>query len=400
MAIIAFSLILISIGCLGDNLDSDGDGLTDRKEKILGTDPFMWDTDNDGLSDKEDVYPLKSMYGENEKEPIIEAIEEPADVSHVMENVTEKNLFLKWSLKTDGDIYQPPAVSEDGVVYIAGTDNNIYQIDSQGNLLKKFETQGPATSLDATWEGILYFVDKNNLYAMSQDGDIHWDFSTGGISSLAVTKNGSMNFITNDVLYSLSSYGVPLWNIRTAASNTKPVASPDGTVYMGSERNILYAVDPKGNLKWTHSGGTSSPVIGTDGTIYVGSRSQNLYAINPDGTEKWKYPIFGVLSSPVLDEQGMVYLVASDRNIYAFRPEGNLKWKKEIRMGDVAHLVKGPYDLIIIGTRGGIYALDSKGEQKWAFEKPGVIFFPSMAADGTLYATSQGDGMVYAFGYS
>ena len=37
------------------DIDSDGDGLTDREEAMLGTDPFNPDTDGDGLTDGEEV---------------------------------------------------------------------------------------------------------------------------------------------------------------------------------------------------------------------------------------------------------------------------------------------------------------------------------------------------------
>ena len=33
----------------------------------------------------------------------------------------------------------------------------------------------------------------------------------------------------------------------------------------------------------------SSPAIGRDGTIYVGSLDNSLYAINPDGSQKWEF---------------------------------------------------------------------------------------------------------------
>ena len=38
--------------------DSDGDGLTDYEEAVLGTDPFDWDTDDDGVDDLNDPVPL------------------------------------------------------------------------------------------------------------------------------------------------------------------------------------------------------------------------------------------------------------------------------------------------------------------------------------------------------
>jgi len=38
--------------CIEAGLDSDGDGLSDACEAVLGTDPANWDTDSDGFSDK------------------------------------------------------------------------------------------------------------------------------------------------------------------------------------------------------------------------------------------------------------------------------------------------------------------------------------------------------------
>ncbi|MEF8847384.1 MAG: PQQ-binding-like beta-propeller repeat protein, partial [Candidatus Paceibacterota bacterium] len=49
--------------------------------------------------------------------------------------------------------------------------------------------------------------------------------------------------------------------------------------------------DEIGTLKWKYKTGDSvysSPAISSDGTIYVGSHDDHLYAINPDGTLKWK----------------------------------------------------------------------------------------------------------------
>ena len=47
--------------CSSGDIDSDGDGLTDKKEMALGTDPYNPDTDGDGLTDAEEVNGIRSM---------------------------------------------------------------------------------------------------------------------------------------------------------------------------------------------------------------------------------------------------------------------------------------------------------------------------------------------------
>ncbi|MCD6435468.1 MAG: hypothetical protein J7L15_03690 [Clostridiales bacterium] len=42
------------------NLDTDGDGLTDKEEKELGTNLYKADTDNDGLLDREEIFIYKT----------------------------------------------------------------------------------------------------------------------------------------------------------------------------------------------------------------------------------------------------------------------------------------------------------------------------------------------------
>ncbi|MDP6716694.1 MAG: PQQ-binding-like beta-propeller repeat protein, partial [SAR202 cluster bacterium] len=41
----------------------------------------------------------------------------------------------------------------------------------------------------------------------------------------------------------------------------------------------------------------SSPAIGVEGTIYVGSWDNSLYAINPDGSQSWSFQTGGAIWS-------------------------------------------------------------------------------------------------------
>ena len=66
----------------------------------------------------------------------------------------------------------------------------------------------------------------------------------------------------------------------------------------------------------------SSPTIGFDGTVYVGSWDNKLYAINPDGTKKWEFETEGnVDSSPTIGSDGTVYVGSQDNKLYAIKTE-------------------------------------------------------------------------------
>ena len=61
-----------------------------------------------------------------------------------------------------------------------------------------------------------------------------------------------------------------------------------------------------------HGNIDSSPAIGADGTIYVGSRNNNLYAIKPDDTLKWAFTGMDAglidFESPVIGPDGTIYI--------------------------------------------------------------------------------------------
>jgi len=133
-------------------------------------------------------------------------------------------------------------------------------------------------------------------------GQSHYD--TGGNSGTLKWK-----YHTGNVVYSSSAIG------------------SDGTIYVGSLDNYIYALNPNGTLRWKYQTGDevhSSPAIGSDGTIYVGSLDNYIYALNPDGTLKWKYQTGGYLfSSPVIGSDGTIYVGSDDGYLYALGGGGS-----------------------------------------------------------------------------
>ena len=89
--------------------------------------------------------------------------------------------------------------------------------------------------------------------------------------------------------------GVKLWEFETGGRvRSSPAIGPNGTVYVGSNDNSLYAINGKSGVKlWEFETGDrvrSSPAIGSDGTLYVGSSDNKLYAINgKSGVKLWEF---------------------------------------------------------------------------------------------------------------
>jgi hypothetical protein len=54
-AVVLLLSLFVPIARAADDPDTDGDGLTDAQEAILGTDPYNIDTDGDGLTDGQEV---------------------------------------------------------------------------------------------------------------------------------------------------------------------------------------------------------------------------------------------------------------------------------------------------------------------------------------------------------
>jgi outer membrane protein assembly factor BamB len=65
----------------------------------------------------------------------------------------------------------------------------------------------------------------------------------------------------------------------------------------------------------------ASPAIGNDGTIFVGSGNQVVYAVSSLGTQLWSFLADGaVWSSPIVDANNRVYVGSGKGSLYPLFP--------------------------------------------------------------------------------
>ena len=258
----------------------------------------------------------------------------------------------KWDAFVGANINATPAVASDGSIYF-GTDN--------GKLIKSDPDDRQAK---------LMFPTSNE-----------WTFDTGSSEDVNTTPAFSLD---GSVVYAVSNSGrlfavdtatgTEIWHFdlgaRSGIIHSSPtVNSSDGTIYVGSDDQKVYAINPDGTEKWTYA--TAGNVNSTafvdlsdpaDQTIYIGSYDNFLHALNLNGTAKalpWPFrTLDNVVSSPIIGSDRTVFVGSDDFNIYAIHSDGTEKWHVQTGAQVQASPAVGDKDVVYIGSNDGhLYAI-------------------------------------------
>jgi outer membrane protein assembly factor BamB len=175
----------------------------------------------------------------------------------------------------------------------------------------------------------------------------------------------------------------------------------DGTLYIGSEDEHIYAIDAaEGEKQWqfeTEKRARKSPTVSGE-TVYAGASGSSgsgiVYALDTDdGTEQWRYQTSGNISGSPTVVNDTVYVTGTpERNgtVHAIdATDGTELWSTEIG----GYLLSGPTvaaGTVYVGNNNGtLYALDAaNGAEQWTFETNDAVGTPTVA-DGTVYVPSK-----------
>jgi outer membrane protein assembly factor BamB len=243
-------------------------------------------------------------------------------------------------------------------------------------------------------------------YRGSSSDNMKWYFATSDkiFSSPVVSPDGTVYIVSeNDSLYALYPDGTRKWAIlHRGATESTPAIALDTTIYVGSSQARLYAYTSGGTCKWSYSTSGAiytSPVIGGDGTIYFGTASRILYALTPRGKRKWSFTATGnILSSPALSPDGVIYFGCGDNKLYALAPDGVKLWDLSVPDAiESSPAVDATTGMIYVGASNGkLYAIRPNGVIKWFYATDDAITgSPAIGADGTLFFGSL-DSNIYA----
>ena len=235
---------------------------------------------------------------------------------------------------TDSKVRSSPVLDSIGNIYF-GTwinDNRFYAVDSGGSAvtgwptLTSTEPSAPYPQVDGTpaideTNNVIYynsmFTSGGKLHALRPDGSQKWgapfdllgpsfssptvwDPAKGGDGTIYISSNGPANA---GYLFAVNPNGTQKWRYDFSFTDpiSKPAIGPDGTVYIGSDDNHLYAIDANGDFKWRFQAGADvrgEPLVGSGGAIYFGSQDNFLYAVDTEGRLLGKYDLGAIISVP------------------------------------------------------------------------------------------------------
>lgn len=286
--------------------------------------------------------------------------------------------------------------------------------------------------------------------ALSAPGSVLWEYIGQGtpVSSPAIAPNGNIVISTVEGwVESIRPTGQRAWITQDLGRfDRSPVIAPDGSVYVVSEGDRVYALNgSNGQTQWSFiPDGTNDGLIrlGNDGTLYyrniLGGR---MYALNPNGSTKWSAEVNNASNSThlianngglllastssasskggdvlkvsaagavsrtatpstltsmrVLAMSNAGHLIAvSQSSIYAVTQSGQIAWRYQMSEFPSNPLVGGA-----VGPDGTIYislpsskviALTPSGREKWIANLTGQVSNPVVGDDGVVYVSVKG----------
>lgn len=353
----------------------------------------------------------------------------------------DRSSVEEWSVRLPRPITAPPAVGEDGTLYVP-TDRSLIAMSPEDGAIK-WERAGVPTGLAATArvtpDGDTVYVtgsygETPQLAALdAADGRTRWQLTEADLSPTedpvvatpaglvyAERWPGRLQFVDRN--------GREGWSHETRLALSGGVAAaPNGSVYVAGAE---VAAVKDGKLLWRHDfpsdearhAGTRVAVTDESELLYT-TNSSKIRKIGPDGEVDWEFSSlagqrvdelspqaraalprrheFDLATSPVLSPDGeTIYAGGFHGKIVAVDQEGHQKWARQLPI-HMAHsgVQVGPDGTVyaVNDQQGTVFALRPEdGRIAWKFESTAQDQYASLSVDGDRVILAIRDGSVHA----
>ncbi len=308
--------------------------------------------------------------------------------------IDRASLVVKWHVNASNPVVSSPSLYKDHLI-VATFSKWVYEHAADGvpssvsafNIHDatekwKYELQNGVFSSICSIEDIHVFgcLD-GKIYALNNEGNLRWQFATGGEVWCSPSSDGHRIFIGSDdcMLYALDLDGKMVWktNLDGKVRSSSPCLSSDAdndkdlgfpSLYIGTQIGYLYRINKdNGAILW--SSDLRSPLLSSPSSIQsyvlIGSSDGHLHCLSAaDGSLIWKFKTAGkIWSSPLLTKGLKVFVGSLDSHIYYLDIlTGQLLWKfPTMDMIDSSPCLAG--GMLLVGSRDGYLYFFDQGDR-------------------------------------
>jgi outer membrane protein assembly factor BamB len=320
-------------------------------------------------------------------------------------------LEILWQFKAKDSIEGAAAI-QNGVVYVASMDENLYALDAADGRLKWTYKAGPVKASPSVDRGCVYVGNIDGMFHCvdAASGQKRWTYETGAeITSGANFTQDAVLFGSGDeTLYCLSRDGQLRWKFKVPGGPVlgSPAIVGDRTFAAGCD-STLHVIDVatgKEVGEGVDLGGQVGATVAVVGDmLYVATMSGEVHAIDwKRRNTVWKYepakhrqPFY---ASPAVTEN-LVVTGSRDKRVHTLeRRTGNEVWTFDTHdRVDGSPVVVGKR--VFVGSMDkNLYVLDlTKGTQLERFDLGGPITGTPAVAQGRLVIGTN-EGVVFCLG--
>ncbi len=190
----------------------------------------------------------------------------------------------RWRYQVRAELAASPSIGTDGTVYIGTPDHRLLALNRDGS--KKWELELPArVGTPVIDDSDALYLSAAGIHRVTPEGTLEWSYSIPAETADPVLRSDGAIIAgaRNGRLYALSPEGQLIWSTSLRVPISFPaVIGDDGNAYVATESRELVAVSSDGLILWRFKAKQSvrCPTIGKDGTLLVGAEDWILYALS------------------------------------------------------------------------------------------------------------------------
>ena len=206
------------------------------------------------VTDEEDRAPAETRA----EQPVAEMPEGPPLMSRGDRRHTGRTGFrgptsaaVAWRFDTEARVTAQPVATRDGRIYVGSHDGTFFALNDSGGEQWRRDLGGPIYSTPAIDErGNVYVGSDARVFtSFSRNGDARWRIQTDGDADtgVVISDAGIIHFGAGSELWAVQSDGTVDWRFQAQGKIfSTPAVDDDGTVYVGSQDDHLYAIASDG----------------------------------------------------------------------------------------------------------------------------------------------------------